>query len=229
MAEKINKPLATTHLSTTQGGEQAKKKESNKNELGDLLANTLREIADTHSGAITNEKFQKTLQKIDQNNVIDVIEAYDKNSSNESIIEMIHVLDAIRLTMIKASIPQMKEEDFQSLENILHEQKECDDPFEFERLNYQFHKILIFLSSNGFAEDLSSMIDANIGRYTDILKEFTKYSQFLVISHNKRTMSAAQTIYGVTMQERGVTRLISMRFNRQNGEAEAEEEVSQTF
>lgn len=56
--------------------------------------------------------------------------------------------------------------------------------------------------------------DANIGRYTDMLKEFTNYSQFLVISHNKRTMSAAQTIYGVTMQERGVTRLISMRFNR---------------
>ncbi len=55
--------------------------------------------------------------------------------------------------------------------------------------------------------------DANIGRYTDILKEFTRYSQFLVISHNKRTMSAAQTIYGVTMQERGVTRLISMRMD----------------
>lgn len=53
--------------------------------------------------------------------------------------------------------------------------------------------------------------DANIGRYTDLLKEFTRYSQFLVISHNKRTMSAAQTIFGVTMQERGVTRLISMR------------------
>lgn len=57
--------------------------------------------------------------------------------------------------------------------------------------------------------------DANIGRYTDILKEFTKFSQFLVISHNKRTVSAAQTIYGVTMQERGVTRLISMRFNEE--------------
>ena len=53
--------------------------------------------------------------------------------------------------------------------------------------------------------------DANIGRYTDLLKEFTHYSQFLVISHNKRTMSAAQTIFGVTMQERGVTRLISMK------------------
>ena len=63
--------------------------------------------------------------------------------------------------------------------------------------------------------------DANIGRYTDMLKEFTRYSQFLVISHNKRTMSAARTIYGVTMQERGVTRLISMRFNRESGDAEA--------
>ena len=54
--------------------------------------------------------------------------------------------------------------------------------------------------------------DANIGRYTDILKEFTRYSQFLVISHSKKTVSAADTIYGVTMQERGVTKLISMRF-----------------
>lgn len=53
--------------------------------------------------------------------------------------------------------------------------------------------------------------DANIGRYTDLLKEFTRYSQFIVISHNKRTMSAARTIFGATMQERGVTRLISMR------------------
>jgi len=53
--------------------------------------------------------------------------------------------------------------------------------------------------------------DANVGRYTDLLGEFTRYSQFLVITHNKRTMSAANTIFGVTMQERGVTRLISMR------------------
>lgn len=58
--------------------------------------------------------------------------------------------------------------------------------------------------------------DANTGRYTDILKEFTKYSQFLVISHSKKTVSAADTIYGVTMQERGVTKLISMRFKDGN-------------
>ena len=64
--------------------------------------------------------------------------------------------------------------------------------------------------------------DANIGRYTDILKEFIKYSQFLVITHNKRTMSAARTIYGVTMQERGITTLISMRFNGEEKAPESE-------
>ncbi|MBO6102543.1 MAG: chromosome segregation protein SMC [Opitutales bacterium] len=65
--------------------------------------------------------------------------------------------------------------------------------------------------------------DANIGRYTDILKEFTKYSQFLVISHSKKTVSAADTIYGVTMQERGVTKLISMRFNPESNDTESGE------
>lgn len=56
--------------------------------------------------------------------------------------------------------------------------------------------------------------DANVGRFTDIVREFTRYSQFLVVTHNKRTVSAADTIYGVTMQERGVTKLLSMRFNK---------------
>jgi chromosome segregation protein len=55
--------------------------------------------------------------------------------------------------------------------------------------------------------------DANIGRFTEMLKQFTQYSQFLVISHNKRTIAASDTIYGVTMQERGVTTLISMKFD----------------
>jgi chromosome segregation protein len=59
--------------------------------------------------------------------------------------------------------------------------------------------------------------DANIGRFTDMLKTFTAYSQFLVISHNKRTIAAANVLYGVTMQERGVTELVSLRFNDQSG------------
>lgn len=62
--------------------------------------------------------------------------------------------------------------------------------------------------------------DANVGRFTDIVREFTRYSQFLVVTHNKRTVSAADTIYGVTMQERGVTKLLSMRFNKDTGDTE---------
>lgn len=62
--------------------------------------------------------------------------------------------------------------------------------------------------------------DANIGRFTEMLRQFTRYSQFLVITHNKRTVAAADQIYGVTMQERGVTKLISMRFNRETGNTE---------
>ncbi len=64
--------------------------------------------------------------------------------------------------------------------------------------------------------------DANIGRFTGMLHDFTRYSQFLVVTHNKRTIASAQTIYGVTMMERGVTKLVSMRLDH-TGEAVAHE------
>lgn len=69
--------------------------------------------------------------------------------------------------------------------------------------------------------------DANIGRFTKMLHEFLQYSQFLIITHNKRTISVADTIYGTTMQEKGVSRVVSMRFNRATGKAEALEESPQ--
>jgi chromosome segregation protein len=55
--------------------------------------------------------------------------------------------------------------------------------------------------------------DANIDRFTRILDEFSKDTQFIVVTHNKRTMEAANTLYGVTMQEEGVSKLVSVRFN----------------
>ena len=55
--------------------------------------------------------------------------------------------------------------------------------------------------------------DANIGRFIDMLKDFTRFSQFLIISHNKRTMAAADSLFGVTMEEKGVSRILSMRFS----------------
>jgi len=55
--------------------------------------------------------------------------------------------------------------------------------------------------------------DANVDRFTKIIKEFSKDTQFIVITHNKRTMEAAETLYGVTMQEEGISKLVSVRFN----------------
>ncbi len=70
-------------------------------------------------------------------------------------------------------------------------------------------------------DELDAPLDeANIGRFVDILRQFTKHSQFLIITHNKRTIASADTIYGVTMQERGVSKVLSMRFNRDEGRTE---------
>jgi chromosome segregation protein len=68
--------------------------------------------------------------------------------------------------------------------------------------------------------------DANIGRFTGMLETFLEFSQFLIITHNKRTISVADTIYGATMQEKGVSNLISMRFNKATGKAEVAPEVA---
>lgn len=63
--------------------------------------------------------------------------------------------------------------------------------------------------------------DANVGRFTQIVQQFTEYSQFIVITHNKRTIAVADAIYGVTMQEKGVSRILSVRFNKEQKQSVA--------
>ncbi len=53
--------------------------------------------------------------------------------------------------------------------------------------------------------------DANVGRYNDIVKEMSRGSQFILITHNKRTMEMVDTLHGVTMEEPGVSKLVSVR------------------
>jgi chromosome segregation protein len=60
--------------------------------------------------------------------------------------------------------------------------------------------------------------ESNIGRLTRMLQEMSHQTQFVMITHSKRTMESAQALYGVTMQEPGVSRLVSVRFG---GTAEA--------
>ncbi len=74
--------------------------------------------------------------------------------------------------------------------------------------------------------------DANIDRFTRVLRNFAQDTQFIVVTHNKKTMEAAESLHGVTMEEPGVSRLVSVRIGRDgrngaNGEEKpAESELS---
>jgi chromosome segregation protein len=54
--------------------------------------------------------------------------------------------------------------------------------------------------------------EANIGRFIDVLRSFLGWTKFVIVTHSKKTMTAATTLYGVTMQESGVSKRVSVRF-----------------
>ena len=57
----------------------------------------------------------------------------------------------------------------------------------------------------------AALDDVNVYRFAEYLKKFTKDTQFLVITHRKGTMEAADTVYGITMEESGISKLLSMK------------------
>jgi chromosome segregation protein len=58
----------------------------------------------------------------------------------------------------------------------------------------------------------AALDEANIGRFTSVLRDFLDRSQFIIITHSKRTMACADVLYGVTMQESGISRRFAVRF-----------------
>ncbi len=58
--------------------------------------------------------------------------------------------------------------------------------------------------------------DANVGKFTKMIKQFSENSQFIIVTHNKQTMSTVDVIYGVTMQEPGVSKLVPVDFRSLN-------------
>lgn len=57
--------------------------------------------------------------------------------------------------------------------------------------------------------------DANIDRFVKIIRKFSKDTQFIIVTHNKRTMEAADSMYGVTMAEQGISTIVNVKFNDQ--------------
>jgi chromosome segregation protein len=74
-------------------------------------------------------------------------------------------------------------------------------------------------------DELDAPLDeSNINRFVRVLQRFLEHSQFIVITHNKRTIAMADVLYGVTMQEHGVSRIVSVRFNDNTKVAKAVQE-----
>src|SRR5882762_10257479 len=72
-------------------------------------------------------------------------------------------------------------------------------------------------------DELDAPLDeSNINRFIRVLQRFLTHSQFIIITHNKRTIVMADVLYGVTMQEQGVSKIVSVKFHK------SEEQVSDT-
>ena len=64
----------------------------------------------------------------------------------------------------------------------------------------------------------AALDDQNVGRFVQVLAEFGRGSQFIVITHNKRTVTCANTLLGITMEESGISKIISARFDNSGDE-----------
>jgi chromosome segregation protein len=71
----------------------------------------------------------------------------------------------------------------------------------------------------------AALDDSNIGRFVGVLKDFLELSQFLIITHNQHTIAGADIVYGVTQEEKGISKIISMRLKRIGVEELREEEL----
>ena len=70
-------------------------------------------------------------------------------------------------------------------------------------------------------DELDAPLDeSNINRFIRVLQRFIAQSQFIIITHNKRTIGMADVLYGVTMQEQGISRVVSVKFHKSDEKVE---------
>ena len=77
----------------------------------------------------------------------------------------------------------------------------------------------------------AALDEANIGRFTSVLRDFLDRSHFIIVTHSKRTMSVCDVLYGITMQESGISKRVAVRFedwpdDERTPQKDAEQEVA---
>jgi chromosome segregation protein len=75
----------------------------------------------------------------------------------------------------------------------------------------------------------AALDEQNVVRFVQLLKEFGTSSQFIVITHNKKTVTGASTLLGITMEESGITKVISVRLEHEEAAKAASEPPQQEF
>ena len=99
------------------------------------------------------------------------------------------------------------------LENIIQEldegmRKQFTE--KFQDIQREFDKAFKELFGGGKGTLEPALDDSNVGRFAGYLQKLTKNTQFIIITHRRGTMNAADRLYGITMQEKGVSTLVSV-------------------
>jgi|WetSurMetagenome_2_1015567.scaffolds.fasta_scaffold00119_11 chromosome segregation protein len=205
----------------------------------EMFKERLRRLGDVNMAALTDFESESarlremTVQRDDLQTAVDDLEKAIKKLDKEARVQFIETFDQVKKNFVEmfTTLFEGGEAQLGLEENV--------DPLEaaitinarpagkkmrgvgllsggeraLTAISLLFSLYLVKPSAYCILDELDAPLDdANIGRFVNILKKFSERTQFIVVTHNKRTMEAADLLYGVTQQEKGVSTIVGVKF-----------------